>query len=165
MSNDEFKDIPGYEGLYQVSNTGKVLGLKRNKLLKKLTRPNGYLYVDLCKNNKSIKHSIHRLVMIAFIGPSDLTVNHKDGDKTNNRLDNLEYVTQLQNSQHAWKSGLKASMEGENHFASKLTEKDVKNIRRLGKNGMSQMDLSRQYGISQSNVWSILKDKTWKHLL
>lgn len=96
-----WKDIPGYEGLYRASNLGKVKSLKRetnkvwnrfqycNKPLKeKILKPDGskYLQVQLCKNKKITKYFIHRLVLLAFVGKSDLECNHKNGIKTDNRL-------------------------------------------------------------------------------
>lgn len=105
-----WRDIPGYEQLYQVSNYGNVRGKDRTcqskkgvirfvpgKELSKTIDKGGYLRVTLTKNAKSKLIPIHRLVMLAFVGPSDLTVNHKDENKTNNMLSNLEYVTMQEN--------------------------------------------------------------------
>lgn len=94
-----WKDIPGYEGIYQVSNFGKV----RNNKLKVLTgsqRYGGYTYVFLTKNSISKSFTIHYLVMLTFVGEkenNDIQINHKDEDPSNNRLDNLEYVTCQEN--------------------------------------------------------------------
>ena len=99
-----WKDIKGYEGLYQVSNLGKVKSLKKHqKILKLSDNGRGYMFVGLSKNNKRKNKNVHRLVAETFISNYDnlLQVNHKDGNKNNNSVDNLEWVTQKQNLQHA----------------------------------------------------------------
>lgn len=114
-----WKDIAGYEGLYQVSNTGKVRSIDRYVMHKRLgkkfcggrliaphTSNNGYATVNLCKENKYKSHSVHRLVAIAFI-PTDnvelVEVNHIDENKQNNDVENLEWVTKSQNNHHGTK--------------------------------------------------------------
>lgn len=96
------KDIVGYEGLYQITSDGKVWSLKNCKFLKPLlSGPKGkeYYYVCLSKNGVKKNHKIHRLVAEAFIpNPNNLPiVNHKDENKENNRIDNLEWVTSKEN--------------------------------------------------------------------
>ena len=95
---EEWRDIDFYEGLYQVSNLGRVKSLgndktKKEKILKFGKNKNGYLIVVLCKNGKRKNSKVHRLVATAFIdNPSNFTmINHKDEDKTNNIVDNLEF--------------------------------------------------------------------------
>ena len=99
-----WKDIEGYEGLYQVSNFGRVRSLKNGKvrILKPLTNKNGYLRVQLYKNNSLKTIFIHRLVAMAFIpNPNNLPmVNHKDEDKTNNIVSNLEWCDAKYNSNY-----------------------------------------------------------------
>ena len=104
---ETWRDIEGYEGLYQVSDFGDVRrlagnGCKKTRVLKPAKYGCGYLYVNFCKNNKVKKHKIHRLVATAFI-PNLYNlpeVNHIDEDKTNNRVDNLEWCTSKQNCNH-----------------------------------------------------------------
>lgn len=121
--------VKGYEGLYEVSDLGRVKSLEKTKGKNKMTCPEkiknprdntyGYLFLTLSKNSDKKNIYVHRLVADAFIG--DITgkeINHKDGDKHNNTPSNLEIVTRLQNEQHAWATGLK-NMTGKNHFASK----------------------------------------------
>lgn len=117
-----WKDVPQYEGLYQVSNTGKVKSLShytRNnvkggkrltngKVLSQYKMPNGYLQVQLSKNESRKKYYVHRLVANAFLkneqGLSD--VNHIDGDKNNNSIENLEWCSHKDNQVHMVDNGL-----------------------------------------------------------
>ena len=93
-----WKDIKGYEGLYQISNTGKVKGLKRNKVLKPILQRSGYYYVDLQRKRRLV----HRLVAEAFIdNPDNLPeVNHKDENKLNNSVENLEWCDSKYNANY-----------------------------------------------------------------
>ena len=110
-----WKDVEGYEGLYQVSNLGRVKSLARTCktkgngirdvkecIRKTITSNCGYVMVLLCKDNKAKHCLMHRLVANAFVGnPDNLPqVNHKDGDKANNKADNLEWVTSSENNKH-----------------------------------------------------------------
>ena len=107
-----WKDILGYEGYYQASNLGRIKRLEGKyvpdeRVLKPQKRPNGYLAITLSKDKRRITKSIHRIIMLAFMGESKLTVNHIDGDKHNNRLENLEYVTSRDNIRHVFSSNIK----------------------------------------------------------
>lgn len=105
---EEWRDIKGYEGLYQVSNKGRVRSIPRNSTVKniRIIRPakfaHGYLGVGLNKNGKRASRTVHRLVAETFmpIDNKKLQVNHIDGDRTNNSLENLEWVTPSYNSWH-----------------------------------------------------------------
>lgn len=103
----EWKDIAGYELYYQISNIGQVKRKDTGKILKNNIR-NGYEYVTLCVNGQRKKFYVHRLVAIAFIpNPNSYEqVNHKDGNKSNNKVDNLEWCTQKENLMHAFRTGL-----------------------------------------------------------
>lgn len=93
-----WKDIAGYEGLYQVSNLGNVKNYLNNKILKTSSNGLGYLKLVLCKNKNKRTFYVHRLVMLAFVGfDKSKQVNHIDRNKLNNKLDNLEYVTAREN--------------------------------------------------------------------
>lgn len=100
--NEEWRDIKGYEGLYQVSNTGKVRNISYNYQLRLYCRPDGYEQVILCKNGKVKAFRVHRLVAEAFIpNINDLPeVNHKDENKLNNYYENLEWCDSLYNKNY-----------------------------------------------------------------
>lgn len=106
-----WKDIDGYDGLYKVSNLGRIISCHRAKTkLLSLTNKNekGYLKLTLCKNGKQKTYKVHRLVANAFLqnknGCNEL--NHKDGNKLNNCVDNLEWITHKENIRHSYRTGL-----------------------------------------------------------
>ena len=115
MLNIEWKPIKGYEGLYEVSNDGRVRRLRftngshdfeKVRECKQTLNTWGYMTVNLSKNGKGSTKRVHRLVANAFLGESNLQIDHIDGNKQNNRLDNLEYVTPKENTNRAWKKGI-----------------------------------------------------------
>ncbi|ELO82259.1 TPA: endonuclease [Salmonella enterica subsp. enterica serovar Enteritidis] len=121
--NELWRDISGYEGLYQVSSRGAVRSLPRKdaaghhrkgKTLKNNIGTTGYPQVGLCKNGKLITTCVHRLVAESFLpNPASFNfVNHIDGDKTNNIISNLEWCTQQQNIVHAIRTGLNIAKDG-----------------------------------------------------
>lgn len=125
MQEEIWKDIPNYEGLYQVSNLGKVKSLPRKTcnqyqkgiLMKPIKTRFGYLKVELYKNTKAKWFPIHRLVAMTFLNEFDnnLQVNHKNGIKTDNTIDNLEMVTASENQFHSYRV-LKNVPPMQNHF-------------------------------------------------
>jgi len=158
-----WKDVPGYEGHYQVSNLGRVKSLKwsKERILKPRLDRVGYYHVGLCEGGERKSNLVHRLVMLAFVGESDLQVNHKNGEKSDNRLENLEYCTSSENTQHAYDTGLMA--RGENHHRSKLTRACAERIK-YGHQGLTQQAIAEIYGIAQSKVSDIRSGKIWKHI-
>jgi len=158
-----WKDIPNYEGMYQVSNLGRVKSLKfeKERILKPTPDKDGYYNVSLYEGGEVKTNKIHRLVMLAFFGESDLEVNHINGIKADNRFENLEYCTPSENIQHALDIGLMA--RGENHPNSKLTRACVERIK-YGHQGMLQKDIAEIYGITRSLVSFIRSGKKWKHI-
>ena len=114
-----WKDVIGYEGLYQVSNMGRVKSLRKgkrfNKIMKQTPNYKGYLEISFCVKGKDKKFKVHRLVAMAFIPNIDNKplVNHKNGNKQDNIFSNLEWVTHGENLKHAYDSGLKRKLYGE----------------------------------------------------
>ena len=162
-----WKIIEGYTD-YQISNYGIVKSTKFNKerILKSGLTKDGYLHVLL--SNKNIKKQIyvHRLIANAFIHNTDNKpcVNHKDENKLNNCIDNLEWCTYSENHKHAFKIGLR-DHKGLNHPSHKLTENNVLTIHGLFLSGMKQIVIAKIYKIPQSNISLIINGETWKHLL
>lgn len=115
---EEWKPVIGYEGLYEVSSLGRIKSLPRNTthggiMKPNINRRNGYAYIHLSKDGKSTPKRVHKLVMMAFdprpTGPyydKNFTINHIDGDKTNNKLSNLEWCTQSENQKKAYEIGI-----------------------------------------------------------
>lgn len=128
ISMENWKDVPNYEGLYEVSNFGNIKSLITNRLLKPSSDRFGYVRFNALKNKKSKTIRIHRLVMEVF-NPIEIKmqVNHLDGDKTNNHIDNLEWCTDSENKLHAYKHGL---MIGGNQYSDRKKQnlKRYKNI-------------------------------------
>lgn len=105
---ENYVPIKNFEDLYSVDKEGNVFGHKRNKIVKQKLNEFGYCTIKLCKENKLYYFMVHRLVAQAFIpNPNNLPqINHKDGDKQNNNVDNLEWCTQSYNMKHAYRLGL-----------------------------------------------------------
>ncbi|MGW8116577.1 endonuclease [Staphylococcus xylosus] len=166
-------DVKGYEGLYQVSNKGNVKTLYREVLKSNGTiqvvherimkqRKGTYLNVKLCKNGEYKCKSVHKLVLTAFDFNSDknLVVNHKDGNKYNNCLSNLEWLTIKQNTKHAYDNGL--CKRGSKHGLAKLKEKQVIEIRRLyDVENCTQRELAYKFNVSQRTIFNIVNKKVW----
>jgi hypothetical protein len=164
-----WKDIKGFEGLYMVSNIGNVKRLKskwvlNERLIGRLVDRDGYFRRTLCKNSLSKQITEHRLVATTFIeNPENkLTINHINGIKTDNRVENLEWNTQLENKQHAVSSGL-TNLKGTNHPRCKLSDKDVLEIREIGFS-QTRTALSKKYGVSRITILRIIKRSNWNHI-
>jgi len=167
LPNERWLPVVGYEGWYDVSDHGRVRRMKQytNTYVGKILATGksfsgGYKLVRLSKNNDIISFAVHRLVAAAFIGtrPEGLEVNHIDGNKLNNCVENLEYVTGLYNQQHATIMGLKA--RGESHGKAKLTEKQVHEIRRRLKTE-SRLEIAKSFGVARDTIRSIENKRNW----
>jgi hypothetical protein len=168
-----WKDIKGYESKYQISNYGRVKSLDRRvNCAYKATRcvkggfvsfyltTEGRPVVRLWKDNKETSKLIHQLVARAFIPNPEgkPEVNHKDGVKDNNNISNLEWVTRLENMEHAARIGLKAR---------KLTRENVIEIkRRLEEDSYRGLgrELAREFKVSDCTICEIKKGKYWRHV-
>lgn len=177
---EEWKDIFGYEQLYQISNFGNVYsiggivyylprgGKRISKSCYLSTRPfdDGYCRVSLKKEGKQRMFLIHRLVAIHFIhNPINKPqVNHIDGNKSNNKYWNLEWSTKLENQTHAIKTGLQ-DFVGENSPLCILSEKQVLEIRSKHiPRSYSESMLAKEYKTTRSNINNILSRRTWTHI-
>ena len=176
--NEVWCDIAGYEGKYQISNCGRIKSfpkfIKRakgsyytkEKVLKCTLDNYGYPCVNLYSNG-NVRHTrVHILVAKAFIenanGYSD--INHKDGNKTNNHIDNLEWCNRSHNIQHAYDNFLHKS--GEDCNLHKLSLDDVDYIRKHYKpydKEFGQKALAEKFNVDRTTIWYILNNKTWNH--
>jgi len=152
------KNIPSD---YTIDKLGNVFNTRSQKYIKGVVNSRGYRVYSI--NNRLM--SGHRLVAEAFIdNPNNLSqVNHKDGDKLNNSVDNLEWVTPLQNTRHAIEYGLRDN-SGSNNPSSLLTNDDVEEIKIMGLNGVQQKDIAKHFNIDRTTVSDIFRNKTWKHV-
>lgn len=165
-----WKDVKGYEGLYQISNLGRLKSFckSNNGIIRKFNQKEGYINVDLWKNGRSKMFTMHQLVAIHFVDgyKPGLIVNHKDGDKQNCVCSNLEWITYKENDAHAILTGLK-NVKGESNPASKLTENDVILIRTARENGISCKELYPNYthtGMSYGSFRATYYGQNWKHI-
>jgi len=162
--NEKWKPIQNYTR-YFVSNLGRVCG-PTGKILRQATRL-GYKRVNLCKSSSYKTHSVHLLVLEAFIGacPKEKEAHHINHNPSDNRLSNLEYITHSENVQIAYDSGRKVAIPqpGENHPLAKLTNNDVLEIRRIAYS-IPSVVVAKHYNISTASICNILKRRSWKHI-
>lgn len=162
---ETWKDIPNYEGVYLASNTGRIMSKRWNKnRIIGASYSHGYSRVCLHSNGDRKYLSIHRLVWLAFCGniPIHLEINHKNGNKSDNRLSNLELVTRSENVQHAIRTGLVKIRKGEENKNSKLDNNTVLEIRELYRQGWTQRQLNKKFGINCA--YNIVTGTSWNHL-
>lgn len=166
MDVEQWAKIPDWPS-YEVSNLGKVRNLLTSRVLKPALR-SGYLYLVLCHHGK--KHpsaAIHRLVAETFcfkpLFPVTCEVNHKNGNKQDNRAQNLEWVTRSANQRHAADIGLKPHGE-QSHLCTKLNARKVARIRTLYAQGHSQGRIAERLRISQTHVGKIVRKEKWRNL-
>lgn len=163
-----WKSIPEYEGLYEISNLGRVKSLAREVIFSDGRRSNykerilkyddnrGYYVVKLSRASKSKAFKIHRLVAQAFIPNEDLDkdcVNHINGDKKDNSIENLEWCTKAENTKHAFKTNL---------IERKLSKETVKRLRELYSEGLSYVEIAKQLEIDYLMVYKIINNKIYR---
>ena len=152
--NEIFKDVKGYEGYYEISNLGRVrsTSYKGKRILKPAITKNGYLNVVFCINQKKEHKFIHRLVAETFIPNINnySTVNHKDENKLNNCVENLEWL----------------SVEGNNRYSNSkmLTKEQVLQIPTLIKKGYTQLEIANHFNVSRRTIQFILNGEHWNNL-
>jgi hypothetical protein len=198
---EEWRAVPGYEHSHEVSSLGRVRRVShvRNgppppRYLRSSLQDRGYFTVGLRVKGRQKVLQVHALVAAAFLGPrpEGLQVNHIDGVKTNNRAENLEYVTHKENAQHAARMGLMASGDrngsktrpdrvargdrsgsrlhpekrprGEASNLSKLTEAQVREIKSRAAAGTTPAQLAREYGVSTAAIRLIVIGRNWAHV-
>lgn len=162
--------IEGYEGLYAVSDDGRVMSMDYAQTgLPGILKPQlrrGYLSVFIYRTPRNGKwFTIHALVLAAFVGPRQTgkQVNHKNGVKTDNAVSNLEYCTQSENMKHAFRTGLQSN-QGEKHSRHKLTAEKIIEIRRRVKSGETQTSVAKDVGVSQGQISHIVSGRAWPHI-
>jgi len=173
-----WKSIPGYEGLYEVSNIGNVRGIDRMatfkdgspyKMQRGKVRSQGTdkirrKTVDLYKNRARKTVYVHALVLLALVGPRPDKADccHNDGNPSNNHVSNLRYDTRVGNFQDKLKHG--THNRGENSPVRKLTESQVYEIRRLAQSGISHQGISESMPVSRRHVTDIVNRVCWFHI-
>lgn len=180
MTTEEWKEVSGFEGKYQISTTGLVKSMDRfvpsgfgserpikGCLIKQGEHPQGYRYVLFSDCGKSKKFLVHRLVAMTFIDNLNYypQVNHLDGNKSNNDICNLEWVTAQQNCHHAIANKLYVNAKGINCSNAKLNDDIVRDIRKQAASGIWHKILAAQYGIGRKAVTKIVNLQRWKHVV
>lgn len=178
------RDIPGYEGLYAVTEDGRVWSHPKKTQVGsnggvrtdggrwlnpiRVTKRTAHLRVYLHTNGKTSGLLIHRAVALSYIpNPQGLPhINHKDGDPTNNRVENLEWCDAAANARHAVANGLTKmpKQSGAANSQSKLTEHDVRSMRVAHAGGESCAAIARRLSLNPKTVWDIVHRKRWEHV-
>jgi HNH endonuclease/NUMOD4 motif len=170
------KDIPGFEGRYAVTKEGQVWSHPKVKgnvkdhkgmWLKQRITHRKYLFVNLQVGSSL---AVHRLVLLTFMGDAPgMQANHKNGIKTDNRLENLEWVTGSENRSHAWRTGLIKNTENRNAAAlrrakkwRKLTDEQAADVRMQVASGVTQTDVARNYGVDRRAIYKIINFITYR---
>jgi hypothetical protein len=163
MSIEQWKDIKGYEGFYQVSNLGNVKNIKRNTIRKLKEDNSGYLHCLLSANAVRKTFLVHRLVAAAFIdNPENKPfINHINANRSDNCVENLEWCTQKENINHSRKMGnqFHSTLKGEKHHNTQISDERVTLMRKARQLGMTHKDIAMLVGISVSYTTMILTNK------
>ena len=167
IDGEIWRDVAGYEGFYRVSNFGRVKSFARGseKILRQGLYGGEYFTVSLNKNKNRRNFSVHRLVAEAFIPNPNYfpVVNHKDGNKKNNFVENLEWVTQGENLLHASRIGLRKT--GADSCNAKLTEDQVRYIRKNYKPRdkiFGAPALAKKFNVGKHIIFNVVKFRTYK---
>ena len=175
IAKEIWQEVEGYSGIYFVSNFGSVKsvdhfcegrtgsGKQTGRLLKAQKCYKGYLRVSLSFNKKKKAVSVHRLVAKAFIPNNENKpqVNHINGIKDDNRVENLEWCNNSENQIHAVKTGLCNPNYGEKHYMAKLSNENVGEAISLHKSGFKNIELAKKFNVSAAAMSKILKRETY----
>lgn len=169
-----WKDILGYEGLYQISDLGNVKRIARGphtqagRILKQSLRGRGqykYWCVCLYKNGCKVVKQVHYMILESFVRPfnKDEVGRHLDGNRFDNRLCNLAHGTQQMNIADRDKHG--NTVRGSKQWKARFNRADILKIRSLYESGkFNQPQLAKKFGVKASTIWCIINRKTWKHV-
>lgn len=167
MNIEEWRGVVGLEDLYEVSSHGRLRGIVHNSSRRKrlMSIRTGGRYAKFCLTDRlgrRINSLVHRLVAQAFIpNPENLPcVNHKDSDRFNNFIENLEWVTHKQNTAHMKAAGRMAKQRG----PAKLNEESVADIRSMLRSGAKLHEAALKHNVTVSNICYISTGKTWRHV-
>ena len=169
MSKEQWVDVAGYEGLYRVSSLGYIQSHHQGrwKRLHPFLSRSGYLRISFYLNGQETMYYVHRCVADTFLGPApdNHQTNHLDGNKLNNAVGNLQWVTPTENLVHAERLGLMNHPRGEKHRSSKLTAKEVRAIRHAYTKGVNtQADIAVMFGVGQQHISNIVNHRSWRQL-
>jgi hypothetical protein len=153
---DIWKEHPTIKDI-QISNTGRVKRISTGTIYSVWKNKWGYNMISMSVNGKNRHYQVHRLVTQTFLGMSDLNVNHIDFNKSNNCLDNLEYMTQKENINYS-KNNMRLSQTQK----GKINYRIANEIRHRYKNGEKQVKLALEFNISPRTVCDLIKYRTWK---
>ena len=169
---EKWRDIPGWEGLYQASDDGRIRsypkqtarGFRKGRVLTPIVKCLRYHAVTLSDKNRRVQYLIHVLIATTFIGarPQGHHTCHRDDNKYNNAAANLYYGTPGDNNRDKVKNGIQPL--GSKHHNTKLTERKVRQLREEAVSGVALSILASRYKISNSTAWCIVKRKTWRHI-
>lgn len=167
MASEQWKDIPGYVGLYRVSDRGRVWSSRRNGLLKIIkNKANTYSVVGLCVDGKVTKVYVHFLVLLAFVGPRPpgyVSRHFPDRDRTNNRLTNLSWGTYTDNQLDRAAHG--TDHRGVKHKFAKLDDAKVRRIKSADFSVRGAVrGLAREFNVSLTAIYDARKGKRWGHV-
>lgn len=176
-----WKDIEGYNGLYKISNTGRIIAYSRQRegysykakrkttrIYKekelKITKGERYYFIILMKNGKYRTELLHRLIAKAFISNpyNKPNINHIDFNTFNNSISNLEWCTQYENIHHTMNNGRNKQLKGSECGKSKFNDIQVFEIRNMKKQGISEKEISEKYKVSKSCINRIINFKAYK---
>lgn len=162
IETDNMKRIPEFPD-YSITEDGKVWSHRRNKFLKPFIR-NGYYSINLGETGRN--KTIHRIMATLFISNpyNKPCVNHIDGMRTNNSIDNLEWCTYKENTAHAYNTGLAKNMKGSQCGTASLSEDDVIKIKQYIEQGCMLKDIASMFNVHPSTVSDIKRGKSWSHI-